>query len=565
MKFIRHSVAAFLLFTSPIMYGFCCGCPSFTPRSQGVNAARRSFVERLHGLHEDFSYHMWCAPEYTHSFKSKEITKHIFGSEVLVFSGSRVADRASKDILADYFGLPSDFVSHVSFRPVVQNFLVDFNGTINFDWLHEGLYLEIYAPITHTSFDLHLCEQVIKKGENFSPAGYLSGGNLRLTRGQLVSDVTTAFKGQSTFGDMQDPLRFGKIDGKRTKTAVADVRLFIGCDVIKEEDYQVGVSALLSVPTGTRPRAEYLFEPVIGNNHHWELGLGVHGLWEFWHNDACTHRLNLFGKIELSHLFRASQRRSFDLSKNGCGSRYMLLSVLGDTRDDLLLISGASPAKQYLGHLVPAINKTTLDCKVSVALQVQALVGISYRYKAWLCEVGYNLWLRTKEKIKSRKKLANNKFAPKGDAQLYGFFSGTSTEIPVPLNGTQQCATINSGQLSGNADFTNSNLDNPVGATESDTPGSLLNLTLVDSSDLGLSLLQVKGSNPPIFLSDCDIDECSAACPRATSSTFFIRGDYTFEDDQWDPYVGVGVKIEWGHSRHALSEWGVWFEGGFYY
>jgi len=548
------------------MYGFCCGCPSFTPRSQGVNAARRSFVERLHGLHEDFSYHMWCAPEYTRSFRSKKIAQHIFGSEVLVFSGSRVAGRESGDILADYFGLPSDFVSHVFFRPVVQNFLVDFNGTINFDWLHEGLYLEIYAPITHTRFDLRLCEQVVNKGENFSPAGYLSGGNQRLKRSQLVSDVTTAFKGQSTFGDMQDPLRFGKIDGKRTKTAVADVRLFVGCDFIREEDYKIGVSALLSVPTGTRPRAEYLFEPVIGNNHHWELGLGAHGLWEFWHNDTRDQRLSLFGKVEFSHLFESSQRRSFDLKKNGCGSRYMLLSVLGDTRDDLLLIQNASPAKQYLCHLVPAINKTTLDCKVSIALQAQALVGISYRYKAWLCEVGYNLWVRTKEKIKCREKLAGNTFALKGDAQLYGFFIGASKEIPVPLNGTQQCATIHSGQSDGNADFTNSNLDNPADADQSFDAGILFNLTIDDAADLvGVDQDQVKGSNPPIFLSDCDIDECSAVCPRATSSTFFVRGDYTFEDDKWDPYVGVGVKIEWGHSRHALSQWGVWFEGGFYY
>ena len=50
-------------------------------------------------------------------------------------------------------------------------------------------------------------------------------------------------------------------------------------------------------------------------------------------------------------------------------------------------------------------------------------------------EVGYNLWMRTGEKLQSRDCFPNDRFAFKGDAQVYGFLPEYNT--PIPLNATQ--------------------------------------------------------------------------------------------------------------------------------
>ena len=239
-------------------------------------------------------------------------------------------------------------------------------------------------------------------------------------------------------------------------------------------------------------------------------------------------------------------------------------------RDDILQVpDGSSPANQYTGHLFPAINKTTLCCDVHIPLQADLLLAFSYKRNSWTFDIGYNLWARMSERIRNRQKLPSNKFALKGDAQLYGYYSpGVSAlEISVPLNGTESKSTIYSGQpdASGNfnVDFSNPNVDNPATAQEADTPGDLVPLTTKDQDDLNLFPTDVNGSNPAILLADQDVDVCSAISPRACSSKLFFSSSYALSrHKKWDPHVGFGFEVEFAHNCRALSQFGAWLTFG---
>ena len=113
------------------------------------------------------------------------------------------------------------------------------------------------------------------------------------------------------------------------------------------------ISGFLTLPTGTRTTAEYLFEPTIGNGHHWELGIEAYGYvpLPYQCNECETFALALSGRV--GHLFAAKQKRSFDLT-NGRGSRYMLLETIGTSVDDIVQIPGWNSYWATISRLVSA-------------------------------------------------------------------------------------------------------------------------------------------------------------------------------------------------------------------
>jgi len=567
LSFFTFSCA--LLFGATVQAFDSCSRSVFVPRAQQTNAARRTDFLQHRVMPDDTCYTFWFTPGFTRSFRSCKIAQNFFSTNCLAFSGSQVVDRGEKDILADYFGLPNDFQGKACFSPTITNLFLDSSLYLNLRWLHEDVYLKLHAPFVHTRWNMRLCPTAQDEGTAAHPAGYLSRGNQELAREQLTSDLESALQGKTTFGDMQDPMRFGKIGCKQTKTELAELRAQLFWDYVKDEDRRISFSVMLSAPTGTRRTAEHLFEPIVGNGHHWELGCGFHGVWRVWESEqedkSCSTLLNL----NFSHLFRASQKRSFDFKENGRGSRYMLLSTLDKPRDDILRIpTDVSPEKQYTGHLFPAINKTTLDCKVSVGLQADMLFALSYQKDFWRFDLGYNLWVRTREKIKCRERFTDDKFAPKGDAQLYGFWDegvytgAVSRYFSVPLNVTQSEATIFNGQPDAtgayNANYTNPNADSAEQAFD------MFGIPL--EYPFGTGILNINGSDPAVLLTDGSVDECSALSPRASSSKLFAACHYVCESrEQWDPYVGAGFEIEFGHSRYALSQVGLWLTLGLSY
>lgn len=555
----------------------------FAPRSQALNSVRdlvgtQRLIPRQYpgaslwpckedkNCDKSFTV-LSAAVEYNRSFNPDRMSQYLFGcNPCLTFSGSQVPYRGANDILADYFGLPSDFQSTVSFNPIISNVILDLNGFWGMDDWVPGLYFQLHVPLVHTRWDLNMCETVQDQGSDFFPAGYM--GPNRINRDQLASNVTQALQGSTRFGDMSDPLRFGKVGCESQKlTCISEIHATLGWNYVAAETWHVGFGLRSALRTPGVSTAQWLFEPIVGNCGHFELGGSITSHWDFWERE--NHKLSMYLDANITHLFSSTQMRSFDLT-NGNGSRYMLLQSFVSPGYSIENDDDITPLSQYQGCLTPAINQTTLATQTSFGVQGDMVLKFSYHYKHWEFDLGYNFFGRSAEKAGCRQALPSNAFAIKGDAQIYGF---DVNDAPIQLSASQSNATINAGQGITNFvapnQFRNINADNAALAfTRNSSPITQLNTD--DASDLDITQDQVSSSFNPILLTDENINVCSGLMPRALSNKFFVNISHIWQDVQCIvPYACVGASGEWSQgdalNNSTDSQWAVWVKGGITY
>lgn len=568
--------------------------PYFSIRSQSVNAARElvGWQTHINLFDKDCLYGSFSiTPEYTRSFRSGRIAEYIFGDDVtatsskgtLAISGSQADNRGSHDWLADYFGLPTDFKSEVTFKPRIENFLVDFNLYLGLDEWMCGLYFRIHAPVVYTRWDLRATEAVSDAGTDAYLTGYMSNDAAGIANATLRKDFLTAVDGTYTFGDMKEALKYGKMSKDRdTKTRLSDIEAALGWNFWQCEDYHFGLQIRGSAPTGNRPNAEFLFEPIVGNGNHWTLGGGVSAHAVLWRGCDEDHFFGVWLDANITHLFRTKQTRSFDL-KNKPNSRYALLAEMSSTVGDNLfanttntnvvadvasLAGGVAPSHQYAGKLLPVINVTTFDVNVSIDVQVDAALKFSYYNCGFEADLGYNLWARSGEKFKLRDSstFTEKKYVLKGDAFVYGF-SAAAGNAPIALSASQNTSDIHGGKnfpsgfVPANS-VRNPGIDNAYPAQIA--AGAAAASTITYAPGVAVNS-QTRTSKDPIFVKADDID--MSKTPSAMSHKLFGHISYNWDDcEDWIPFLGVGGEIEWAgkydSNYAAVSQWGVWIKGG---
>jgi hypothetical protein len=561
---------------------FSSGRTFFSPRSQSVNAARE-LVGWYWSINryavDDFYGSLSGTFEYTQTFQARHIARYFFGTDILNFTGSRVPNRSPNDILADYFGLPTDFNSVVLFSPSAQDALLDIDWYCGLDAWYDGIYIRAHAPIVYTKWDMNIEECSEYAGVLNYPAGYMA--DALISRNQMSKSVTQSMTGAVKFGDLK-PLRYGKIDGSQHRVGLSEIQVAFGWNMVNNERYHFGINARTSIPTGNRPRGTYMFEPIIGNGHHWELGVGFTGHALTWYCDD-EWMVGIYGDANFTHLFNTAQRRSFDFLKHGSGSRYILLQEMGTPAQPGFAVDEIQAQYEYQGSIFPAINFTTLDCVINAAIQMDLAVMITWQHAHMNIDIGYNLWARTAEHVSSRACFPDNRFAFKGDAQIYGFVP--TTNQPIALNATQSTYTqggmlgrvsVESGQVnngSASGTFNNANADN-IGSAMFD--GAMLNQSyapagIVDTGLTDADIGSVSASNTPVLLGNDDIDDYSAVCGSAATNKFFFNAEYTFGDRlHVTPYIGLGCEIELDGAatriaQNSFSQWGIWMKTGFAY
>jgi hypothetical protein len=541
----------------------------FGIRSQGLDGALEltGWQQNIYKYDQDSNYGtIAIAAKYTRSIRPEQISNFLFGSDTLRFSGSR-AERQAGDILADYFGLPADFSSIVHFSPHISNTIIDIDWFQAFDAYLPGLFIMFHMPIVQTKWNLYFCETGITPGTDFYPAGYMS--NADIPASSLPQSVGQAMRGMTTFGDMDQPLQYGKIFGRQTRSRIAELQATLGWNY-NQPWYHAGVSLRVGAPTGNATNAEFIFEEIVGNRHHWDVGFGLSGHVNMWEDKEKGRRVALYADAHVSHLCTSQQKRSFDFTNNGNGSRYILLEQI-DSPSEGLLINGVEAENQYIGNLVPAINYTTFDTKISIGVQADIVLKFAYQRDGFELDLGYNFWANSKEKLHCRESFVENRFALKGDAQIYGFGSDVDN-TPLALNATQSMATILGGQGAGNGNFRNLNADNQPAVVSSTDAGlnPITQLNAADALALNIPQASVNGSNPAILLSDADINVESGLLPRALSHKVFGYMGYLWDNrDDLDPYLGVGVSGEFANTNPCnnamCSQWAIWVKGGIAY
>lgn len=568
--------------------------PTFIPRSQSVNAAREmvGWQQFINLCDMDCTYGAFSiTPEFTSSFRSGRLAQCLFGTSAccndndcgaaIKVSGSTVQGRAATDWLADYFGLPTDFQSTLTFNPRIRNFLVDLNLYLGLDELACGMYFRVHAPIVHTRWNLRFCENVTAKGVNDHLTGYFNVDTVAPTvptctfngvpRANLLNSASEFFSGARApnlgFGAEGQAVTFQKLAASKfsldgcdckglNRTRLSDIEFALGWNFWCCEDYLVGLSIRASAPTGNKPCDEFFFAPLVGDGHHWKLGGGLNAQTIFWRSDCDDRSFGFFLDARVQHLFKACQNRVFDL----CGkpnSRYMLAQRLGTfvTTNHLTGASGA-PGVEFRNEFAPVANLTRSNVDVEIAVEGDVALKFAYMSSCWEWDLGYEFWGRSCEKFCRRTGCGTDALADgatwalKGDAMVFGFTNeGTNCDSPVPLAATQSLATINAGRNGftgpGQQDPLTPLASRPTSNPGIDTP---VLAVAVDGTVFNdpINSTQTRTSVPPVFLSEASLDLSGT---KGITHKIFANVSYAWtECEDWTPFLGIGGEVEFAQS-----------------
>jgi hypothetical protein len=573
-------------------------------RSQGRDTARKLVGTTSHHVYlydmESFYGTFNMTPQYDQSFHNDELLECYFGSSLtncnaLTIAGTHAASLdVNKDWMAENFYLSRDFRSTITFSPLVQNFLVDFNLFVGLDEWVKGLYFRVYGPVVNNRVTLDPCEAIENEGtEGYAP-GFFSPNEVPSSI--LLHSALSFFNGNTTItvpGLITTPLLKAKFPcDKKSTTGFAELRGELGW-IYLHEDYHFGFNIQAAAPTGKRPHGEYLFETQVGNGKHWELGAGLTAHWTMWRSEDDEKHLDFVFEADVTHLFNASQTRTFDLIGKP-NSRYMLATktnlkpttnLFGNMLADGDAGTITAASSQFNAEYSPVANFSTRDVNVSIGIQGDVVLMLNYTHRGFSFDIGYNYWAMSHEDIELKDSncapvFPLNTWALKGDAQVYGFRSDDGTA--VPLSATENLATIhrgtnipNAGTTPADGATTNIGIDNKQFAQANNETGA--DAVLLYNNPTAPQN-QVRTSIQPVFITVDDLDICGAES-HGSSNKIFTHFSHTWIDrEDWIPYLGIGFYAEFGNTGHddseseknccdhgiscALSEWGIMVKGG---
>lgn len=260
----------------------------------------------------------------------------------------------------------SPLVGNVSFKPNQQmagvrfDYFQDFNTPIN------GLFFKARMPLVWVEREMKL--QV---------AG---SANADSVPAASLQDFFAGKVEQADLDNLQGKLTKAKIDGRRHKFGVADIDLAIGHKCVHTETKHLFLNFGITIPTGSKVRGEYLFEPVCGNGQHFGIGGGLDAGVELWSN--CNAALRFLVAAEYRYLFEKTEERTVGVKDRALGY-YFLAAQEG--QDDV--------------PLFPAANILTQGLKVKPGSQLDALVAFAFNSSGFTIDFGYNMFWKDSEDV----------------------------------------------------------------------------------------------------------------------------------------------------------------------
>lgn len=629
-------------------------------RSQSSNNARKVAGEfgYVHLRDQDTWYTRSASTaEYKRSFNPHNLAKALFGCFVddcdrILIQGKDVENRDENALLADYFYLPSDYSSVVTVKPVISEIIFDYNLYVGFNFkCIKDAYFRVYAPLVRSKWILNMEECPVDNGTAPYPAGYFMP--CEMPREAMNTDFCAYMRGESPerqcalimnpgLNDEPDALDIGdelantvfhglsyynaNCCGSLTETTIADLRMELGWNFWNYERYHLGVNAQAAFPTGTRPNARAMFNPVVGNGKHWEFGGGVTGHYIFWQCGDMEKSFGINLDANLTYLFENREQRTFDL-QGKCLSRFMLAAREGAQVAPIGAIAGSenggetftTPCGQFKYEYAPVANLTTLDVRVKSSLQADIALWLNYTNRNLSVDLGYNFWGRAHDEGRAVQTcddcptICDPEFRDvwvlKGEAQMYGFIrnnrEGENVCLlnAIPLSPSESGATITSGAippLLGESPLDNAQL------AWGNLRGDELNRT--ELFDAPFDGEQVLTSVDPVYINCGDIDFC--ARNKGISNKIWTNIQYTWDLDRdcnplrCKPFLGLGGEVEFGvvgssddcydccstsssccpsssscfnpcssstscgpcvdahYPKVAASQWGIWLKGG---
>jgi hypothetical protein len=333
---------------------------------------------------------------YQKSLESNKVSKYfsLKCKDTLLIAGDNTSSAGSRDIRAEWLGLPSNLSGYISLKPSQHQVgaMVTYNqhlGASEIEFLADS-WLEVDIPIVQVTNQMKIEQSMVTQaGKPVDP-----------------SVIAQAFN-QPTFN-------YGAICQRKMKeTGLAEIRLIFGTTVVNKDDFLVNYYSGVILPTSKKQNPAYLFSPVTGTNGHWGVMGGLNFELPLQPEDSDCH-FKLFGTMELIYLFHKHEMRVFDL-RGKQWSRFMQFRKKGET------------------VTVPGVNILSQPVRVHPFCFFNLTTGFNFQFADYyVMELGYTLWTHRKECVHY---LNPNCEGKKAAINSYGI-AGTGT-------GSASCSTIN--------------------------------------------------------------------------------------------------------------------------
>ena len=499
----------------------------FQPRAFSANLAREMLMEGAKhrdsdGWYGEFSATAAYQRSWSQGMQSAsdvDLASSVNGLGVHPFwSGTNVMTYGTNsndmDLDSYQFGLGgSSTTGSITLDPIVYQAGADFMFIVGSSANEPCFFAKIKAPVGVYNINPQLTE-VDGSTAVYAP-GTLSIASSASTIADPAATMTQAFAGNFPGGQNPEgnfiPMQYGLINGDQSTGAkFGDIEMTAGYRFVSNDDNSFSVAVRAAAPTGGEAQGVYMMEPIFGRGGNWGLGGYMDGHVKLWEgNNENSFQLRFIANA--MHLFNSDTVRSYDLTVNGGGSKYLLVANY--------------TGGVYQGQIANLINYSTLASTSSFGVEGDAALSFAYCGRGWSFDLGYEFWGRSAETLVITGNFSNEAYAVLG---RQGVSLGTSPYTPTTLG--EPTATIYSS-----AAHTNT------------AAGSVVDVAGTASNRIALA--------------DLDI----AAAQQATSLTSKVFSKVTYEwcDSDYRPHLGVMGEFEISMSdNNALPQWGVSLVGG---
>ncbi|MBU4269463.1 hypothetical protein KJ644_01900 [Candidatus Dependentiae bacterium] len=329
---------------------------------------------------------------YKESEDSDKLTKYFFPTNKLELSVFGPDVYGTPDISSTWLAITDEdenfltnFSSKIKISPKQKNYGLNLQIFKNLNFLNKRVFISLSMPFTQVETDLNFSE--------FEKSVTLNNMPLDASDKYFSANATEAFNHKL--------LSYSKMkDGVQKLAGLSDIKIAIDGIIKCSNLVFIDLYGFGIVPTGYKPKAEYLFEPIVGNGKHFGLGGGSYLNVDF--VKSKNKKLAFTLGAEYQYLFKNSYLRTFDLTNNGDLSRY--LSVSGNDQTGFFRLA----------------NITTLKTDVTPRSSINIFTDFVYSYKNINVMVGYNFWRRDHEKLKLNESFSEN-YAIRGVDTTIGF------------------------------------------------------------------------------------------------------------------------------------------------
>ncbi len=545
----------------------------FLPFSQAENQARRfAGVAHLQDLadEEDWNFHADFVVEYQQTFDNARLGSY-FGANGSnrIFVGPDLGQTGSTfptNIRNVDLGLSSTFAGWITIEPKIRNVIPDLAIYVGLDRWVEGMWFDLELPFAWTQWQMDICETDSNTGGNafacdltaelgpqfacieqmdaITMAADLENDEDGTGAEGTVTDpdciqvpvgsttILQALSGTHTWGDHSAPGLLGArfLRGKFHKGGLADLPIQWGYNFWNRDCGFFGLFLRAVFPTGRINNNGSVFTPTIGYDR-WQLGGGARGRVRFFESCDGDTRLDLYGNVYATYMFKRHECRVFDVRNLGCMSRYLLLEE-------------ADSAGNFTGNLVNFVDKFTACVESKINWNVDGLLFFDLQHCGWNWQVGWEIKARAREELSCDNVRLCRITACSSDRECEENCDDRCDGASVnDLLGGHQYGIKGSQCIPAIGEAVSSQLGTTINSISSPTPDSAayLTTTLINETN---------------FRSFLDFDR--AAIPGAVANKVWSHLNYTWADRDYPIGAGLGFEVDFGNKNRQPRFWGIW-------